>query len=59
MKNLQTENYNDFIHYINQEMAMYDDLLRNEPLKKDRENSLSAWKALNESKKEFIKIYSK
>ena len=59
MNNLHTENYNDYIHYITQEMSMYDDLSKNEESQIDREKSLAAWNALNEAEKEFKKIYSK
>lgn len=52
----ETENYNTFLEFINQELAMYDDLAKNEKLKKDRELARDKYLLLEEVKNKFKRI---
>lgn len=53
----QNNNYkNEMIELLNQEMTMYNDLMKNERLKKDREIAAAKFTALSDIKKEMQKI---
>lgn len=52
----ETENYNTFLEFMNQELAMYDDLAKNEKLKKDRELARDKYLLLEEVKNKFKRI---
>ena len=47
----------DFIHILERDMAMYDDLSRNQPLKKDRDIAKQQWFALEGLAKEIEKKF--
>jgi hypothetical protein len=49
-------NIDEILYVINNEMAMYDDLAKNEKYKKDREIAKNKWSALESLYNEIKKI---